>query len=88
MCFAEPWARIGHLRMKYVVWSMLVWVPAVLIAVVALATIECSNPNGCFGPDGGDIAVVVVFVLALPIYLIGLLAMLLWDRSGRPPRPR
>ncbi len=71
--------------MKYVAWSFLVWVPAMLLVSLAAASGSCENPNGCFGPSGGDIAA-AVFVVALPIYLLGLLVMWWLDRTSGPPK--
>ncbi len=39
--------------MKYAVWTLLLWVPTLMLATGALVNLRCDNPNGCFGPPGG-----------------------------------
>jgi hypothetical protein len=72
--------------MKYFAWSLLVWVPVTVLASVSIATDPCP-PAGCFGPSGTDIGLALVFLLGLPVYLIGLLVIWTWNRAGRPPQP-
>jgi hypothetical protein len=72
--------------MKYVVWTLFVWVPAILITSVAHAVdavAGCSNPNGCFVPPIGDIALVLIVVPAVPPWVVGLLVMWWRDMSRR-----
>ncbi len=88
MLVRTPCATIGATGpegpLKYVVWTFLVWVPVVILASIGLASGNC--PDGCIGPDGGDLAVILVFFIGLPVYLVGLVVLALWDTSERPPQ--
>ena len=77
--------------MKYLVWTLFVWVPVIVIAAVAHAVdtvASCSNPNGCFVPRIGDIAVILLPLVAVPLWVIGLVAVWWWNRTGHPSSRR
>jgi hypothetical protein len=73
--------------MKYFVWSLLVWLPVFCARERRYRHDNCP-PAGCFGPSGTDIGLALIFLLGLPVYVIGLLAIWMWDRGGRPPQAK
>jgi len=58
-----------------------------VLASVAIGSDNCPS-SGCFGPSGTDISLALIFLLGLPLYVIGLLAMWMWDQSGHSPKPK
>jgi hypothetical protein len=68
--------------MRYFVWTLLVWVPITVIAIL-LPDTNCSG-DFCFGPSSHDIILGLVFLIGLPVYFIGLI--LIWGVSSSGSR--
>ena len=68
--------------MKYIVWTLLVWVP--VLVLMGLATSGSSCGENCIGPSNRDLVVLLVVLIGLPIYGLGLL--LLWWLGKPTPR--
>ena len=66
---------------KYIVWTLVIWLPIIPLAVLLL-----SLPSGG-SVDSGEAPAFLVFGVGFPIYVVGLALMLLWDRpwSSRQP---
>ena len=68
--------------MRYVAWTLLVWVPITVVAILLPPDESCGE--FCFGPSSHDIILGLVFLIGLPVYFIGLIVI--WGASNSGSR--
>ncbi len=70
--------------MKYFVWTLLVWVPVFVLTGLGMSAESDCGPGGCIGFSAGFVFVALL-VIAVPVYVLGLLVLRWWDRTSGPP---